>query len=104
MNKNLKNKKFGRSSSFQKKFKRSVLREPRSKTPDKIHENILQNKSLRDSIQNVRSSSFFLPFKVVPDSDNKSVIFFADYDFLNKYLELSKGIYPPGFNLQVVQL
>lgn len=95
------NKNFRRGASFDQKIKRSVFLEPRSKTPDRSHQKILQHKDFRESINNVRSPSIFIPFKVLPDADNNSVIYSADYNFLNKYLELSKGIYPSGFNIQI---
>ncbi len=101
MNKNLKIKQFGRSSSQQQKIKKTVFVPQRSKTPDKMYENILLHNNIKNNINSVRSDSIFVPFKVLPDSDDNSVIFLADYNFLNKYLELSKGAYPKSFNQQV---
>ena len=102
MNKNLKIKQIGRSSSQEQKIKKTIFADQRSKTPDKMNQNILFNKNIRDSIDCVRSQSIFIPFKVHPEDDNKSIIFYADYNFLNKYLELTKGVFPKLFNMQVL--
>ena len=101
MNKNLKIKQFGRSSSQEQKIRKTVFVPQRSKTPDKMYENILLRKDIQDNIDCVKSESFCLPFKFVPEDDERSVIFLADYNFLNKYLELSKGAYPQKYNQQV---
>jgi len=99
MNKNFK---IHRSSSQEQIIKKTTFLLPRSKTPDKYDGNILFNKNVRESINCIRSPSIILPYKVMHDSENKSIIFYADYNFLNKYLELSKCVYPKSFNKQVV--
>ena len=104
MNKNLKIKQFGRSKSKETKIKKIASISIRSKTPDKNVVNLLKMKNIRESIENVRSQSIFTPFKVFPEPENKSIIFFAFYGFLEKYLELSKGVYPKLFNFKVMSL
>jgi hypothetical protein len=90
-----------RSSSQDQKIPRTVFEEQRSKTPDRKYEVILKNRDVRESINIVKSQSIFVPFKFKPDEENKSIIFFADYNFLNRFLELSNGAYPKDYNVQV---